>query len=182
MATTIAPSTPSASTLDALCQLRLMWKQDPKTLYTFSRPSQENAVATLLNLSITARSLSFAASPTSSLLSTSTAPLSMRIMRCEVIGSIRGIGLLQIQVEAEGNSIDDSLCDKYLAQSGCCKPPTKCGYMYENVTVWSPVGGVVGANLDCTRWSNEQHMLCHDCDSCKLVCWPVSRKVGGSSP
>ncbi|XP_027356573.1 U-box domain-containing protein 11 [Abrus precatorius] len=55
--------------IDALCQLRLMSKQDPETrpviaelgaipylaetLYSSSHPSQENAAATLLNLSIT---------------------------------------------------------------------------------------------------------------------------------
>ncbi|RDX60834.1 Tetraspanin-3, partial [Mucuna pruriens] len=56
-------------------------------------------------------------------------------------------------------------------QSGCCKPPAECGYTYENETVWGPGGGggggMVGSNRDCNRWSNEQHVLCYDCDSCK---------------
>ncbi|XP_061354968.1 tetraspanin-3-like [Gastrolobium bilobum] len=52
-------------------------------------------------------------------------------------------------------------------QSGCCKPPTECGYIYQNETVWSPGGGVVGTNPDCTSWSNDQQLLCYACDSCK---------------
>ncbi|TKY68308.1 U-box domain-containing protein 4 [Spatholobus suberectus] len=62
-------SVSEATRIDALCQLRLMSKQDPETrpiiadagaipyiaeaLYSSSHPSQENAAATLLNLSIT---------------------------------------------------------------------------------------------------------------------------------
>ncbi|XP_020205890.1 U-box domain-containing protein 17 [Cajanus cajan] len=62
-------SVSEAARMDALCQLRLMSKQDPETrpiiaeagaipyiaetLYSSSHPSQENAAATLLNLSIT---------------------------------------------------------------------------------------------------------------------------------
>ncbi|KAF7823451.1 tetraspanin-3-like [Senna tora] len=54
-------------------------------------------------------------------------------------------------------------------QSGCCKPPTECGYVYENETVWTTGGGVGmgAANPDCLRWSNEQGQLCYGCDSCK---------------
>lgn len=52
-------------------------------------------------------------------------------------------------------------------QSGCCKPPTECGYVYGNETVWTQGGGLVGNNLDCTKWSNDQSQLCYSCDSCK---------------
>lgn len=52
-------------------------------------------------------------------------------------------------------------------QSGCCKPPTDCGYTYVNETLWGPGGGLVGSNPDCTKWSNDQQQLCYDCDSCK---------------
>ncbi|GFZ17936.1 tetraspanin4 [Actinidia rufa] len=52
-------------------------------------------------------------------------------------------------------------------QSGCCKPPTECGNIYVNETVWTIGGGLVGSSLDCNRWSNDQQQLCYDCDSCK---------------
>ncbi|KAL1345411.1 tetraspanin-3 [Arachis duranensis] len=52
-------------------------------------------------------------------------------------------------------------------QSGCCKPPTECGYVYQNETVWNQGGGLVGTDPDCSRWSNDQQMLCYSCDSCK---------------
>ncbi|KAJ6825156.1 tetraspanin-3 [Iris pallida] len=54
-------------------------------------------------------------------------------------------------------------------QSGCCKPPTSCGYLYINETLWSPNGAapMVVDDVDCTRWSNDQGQLCFDCDSCK---------------
>ncbi|GLT37288.1 hypothetical protein SLA2020_116170 [Shorea laevis] len=52
-------------------------------------------------------------------------------------------------------------------QSGCCKPPTECGYAYENETTWNQGGGLVGTDLDCTRWNNDQEQLCYQCDSCK---------------
>ncbi|KAK0606069.1 hypothetical protein LWI29_033849 [Acer saccharum] len=52
-------------------------------------------------------------------------------------------------------------------QSGCCKPPSECGYTYMNETVWNSGGGVVGTNPDCTLWSNDQQVLCYRCNSCK---------------
>ncbi|KAK6141952.1 hypothetical protein DH2020_024302 [Rehmannia glutinosa] len=52
-------------------------------------------------------------------------------------------------------------------QSGCCKPPTSCGFVYINETVWNPGGGLVGSDPDCVRWTNDQDQLCYGCDSCK---------------
>lgn len=52
-------------------------------------------------------------------------------------------------------------------ESGCCKPPTECGYVYGNETIWNPGGGVASANSDCTMWSNDQGQLCYSCNSCK---------------
>ncbi|KAL9682763.1 hypothetical protein QQ045_014571 [Rhodiola kirilowii] len=51
-------------------------------------------------------------------------------------------------------------------QSGCCKPPTVCGYNYLSPTVWiNPVN--VGADPDCPTWSNDQSQLCYNCNACK---------------
>ncbi|XP_031098704.1 protein TORNADO 2-like [Ipomoea triloba] len=51
-------------------------------------------------------------------------------------------------------------------ESGCCKPPTKCGYTYVNPTYWiSPID--MTADMDCLNWNNDQSQLCYSCDSCK---------------
>ncbi|KAF6142873.1 hypothetical protein GIB67_021820 [Kingdonia uniflora] len=51
-------------------------------------------------------------------------------------------------------------------QSGCCKPPTVCGYTFVNPTVWvNPVNPT--SDRDCYLWNNEQSQLCYGCDSCK---------------
>ncbi|KAJ0979327.1 hypothetical protein J5N97_014801 [Dioscorea zingiberensis] len=52
-------------------------------------------------------------------------------------------------------------------ESGCCKPPTSCGYTYLNETFWNPVNGMMINDPDCTQWSNDQQKLCYQCDSCK---------------
>lgn len=51
-------------------------------------------------------------------------------------------------------------------QSGCCKPPTMCGYNYVNPVVWmNPVNPT--ADADCYLWNNDQSQLCYNCNSCK---------------
>lgn len=51
-------------------------------------------------------------------------------------------------------------------QSGCCKPPTICGYQYVNPTTWiNPANPV--ADSDCSLWNNDPNQLCYGCDSCK---------------
>ncbi|RZC51382.1 hypothetical protein C5167_019814 [Papaver somniferum] len=51
-------------------------------------------------------------------------------------------------------------------QSGCCKPPTQCGFTFVNPTYWiSPIN--TAADMDCLMWNNEQKQLCFGCDSCK---------------
>ncbi|KAG5017027.1 hypothetical protein JHK85_023163 [Glycine max] len=51
--------------------------------------------------------------------------------------------------------------------SGCCKPPTKCGYTFVNPTYWiSPIN--TAEDMDCMKWSNDQAQLCYNCDSCKV--------------
>lgn len=61
-------------------------------------------------------------------------------------------------------------------QSGCCKPPTECGYAYGNETFWNPGVGLAGSNADCTKWSNDQELLCYSCDSCKAGVLATLRK------
>lgn len=51
-------------------------------------------------------------------------------------------------------------------QSGCCKPPTECGFTFDNATTW--VGSSSGTtNTDCRAWSNTQAQLCFDCNACR---------------
>ncbi|KAK9278408.1 hypothetical protein L1049_027973 [Liquidambar formosana] len=53
-------------------------------------------------------------------------------------------------------------------QSGCCKPPTYCGFEFKNATYWTvPKSGPAVPDTDCTTWSNDQSKLCYDCKSCK---------------
>lgn len=51
-------------------------------------------------------------------------------------------------------------------ESGCCKPPSDCGFVYNNETVWTPGTGLV-SNTDCNNWNNDQAQLCYSCNSCK---------------
>ncbi|KAI3866488.1 hypothetical protein MKX03_023179 [Papaver bracteatum] len=51
-------------------------------------------------------------------------------------------------------------------QSGCCKPPTVCGYGYVNPILWlNPTNPT--ADPDCYVWNNDQSQLCYGCNSCK---------------
>ncbi|XVF52345.1 hypothetical protein PTKIN_Ptkin05aG0011200 [Pterospermum kingtungense] len=51
-------------------------------------------------------------------------------------------------------------------ESGCCKPPTLCGYTFVNPTNWiSPINNI--ADPDCIQWNNDQTELCYSCNSCK---------------
>ncbi|KAJ0691172.1 hypothetical protein HanOQP8_Chr11g0426121 [Helianthus annuus] len=53
-------------------------------------------------------------------------------------------------------------------RSGCCKPPTECGFTYANETTWNPINSALTVNnYDCNRWSNDQEQLCYNCNSCK---------------
>ncbi|RCV22614.1 hypothetical protein SEVIR_4G246600v4 [Setaria viridis] len=51
-------------------------------------------------------------------------------------------------------------------QSGCCKPPTVCGYAYVGPTAWAGAANPA-ADADCAAWSNDPALLCYGCASCK---------------
>jgi hypothetical protein len=50
-------------------------------------------------------------------------------------------------------------------ESGCCKPPTSCGFTYVSPIMWT--GTPTGTDSDCTTWNNNSTMLCTDCNSCR---------------
>lgn len=51
-------------------------------------------------------------------------------------------------------------------ESGCCKPPTSCGYTYVGGTDWT-ITNTNSTDPDCKTWSNAAMGLCYDCQSCK---------------
>lgn len=51
-------------------------------------------------------------------------------------------------------------------QSGCCRPPSACGFTFVTATTWSNATSLA-ADPDCTTWSNDTSQLCYDCNSCK---------------
>ncbi|KAF5792600.1 putative tetraspanin/Peripherin [Helianthus annuus] len=54
-------------------------------------------------------------------------------------------------------------------ESGCCKPPGNCKYLFVNATYWvPPKSGIQSDDPDCKSWSNNQKKLCYDCGSCKV--------------
>ncbi|KAL3535276.1 hypothetical protein ACH5RR_003742 [Cinchona calisaya] len=52
-------------------------------------------------------------------------------------------------------------------QSGCCKPSNDCKFTYISPTNWTNPGTARSANPDCKAWSNDQNILCFNCESCK---------------
>lgn len=66
-------------------------------------------------------------------------------------------------------------------QSGCCKPPSSCGFTYVNGTTWTPTPAAATNNVDCSRWSNDQQKLCFQCDSCKAGFLDHTRKAWSSA-
>ncbi|KAL5728818.1 Tetraspanin-2 [Ranunculus cassubicifolius] len=51
-------------------------------------------------------------------------------------------------------------------QSGCCKPPTVCGFGYVNPTMWVTPANPT-ADPDCYLWNNDPSQLCYGCTACK---------------
>ena len=60
-------------------------------------------------------------------------------------------------------TLQHMVCD---AQSGCCKPPSVCGFTYVSPTEWTGPARPA-ADPDCALWSNHPGQLCYDCESCK---------------
>lgn len=51
-------------------------------------------------------------------------------------------------------------------QSGCCKPPLACKFLYIDAKHWiTPSNPSV--NEDCAMWDNDPTLLCYRCTSCK---------------
>ncbi|CAM0946112.1 unnamed protein product [Alopecurus aequalis] len=50
-------------------------------------------------------------------------------------------------------------------QSGCCKPPSACGFGYVGPTVWT--NPARAPDQDCGLWSNDPGQLCYECESCR---------------
>ncbi|CAN6182354.1 unnamed protein product [Urochloa humidicola] len=51
-------------------------------------------------------------------------------------------------------------------ESGCCKPPTSCGYTYVNGTDWTKTP-TSSTDPDCQTWDSAGSPLCYNCQSCK---------------
>ncbi|KAF5734096.1 tetraspanin-11 [Tripterygium wilfordii] len=72
-----------------------------------------------------------------------------------------------------GGGVDETASEFYKKnlspiQSGCCKPPSDCGFEFKNATYWiRPKTGPAVKDSDCKTWSNEQQTLCYNCNSCK---------------
>ncbi|XP_059636025.1 tetraspanin-8 [Cornus florida] len=52
-------------------------------------------------------------------------------------------------------------------QSGCCKPADHCNFVYVSPTQWTKTNSSSSTNPDCDAWSNDQNVLCFNCQSCK---------------
>ncbi|KAL3824684.1 hypothetical protein ACJIZ3_020713 [Penstemon smallii] len=52
-------------------------------------------------------------------------------------------------------------------QSGCCKPSNDCQFQYVNPTNWTQTPTSTMRNPDCSAWSNDQNVLCYNCEACK---------------
>jgi hypothetical protein len=50
-------------------------------------------------------------------------------------------------------------------ESGCCKPPSSCNFIFVNATIWQGTPPPSAEDPDCVVWSNAN--LCYNCNSCK---------------
>nr|GMC50761.1 tetraspanin-8-like [Ipomoea batatas]GMC71872.1 tetraspanin-8-like [Ipomoea batatas]GME17126.1 tetraspanin-8-like [Ipomoea batatas] len=78
---------------------------------------------------------------------------------------------------ANGKNADYYKHSLSATQSGCCKPPTYCGFEFHNATYWTtPKAGPAVPHQDCKKWSNVQTELCFECESCKTAVLENLRK------
>ncbi|XP_059664556.1 tetraspanin-10-like [Cornus florida] len=52
-------------------------------------------------------------------------------------------------------------------ESGCCRPPSECGYPAVNASYYDLSFHPISSNKDCKLYENFKHVKCYDCDSCK---------------
>jgi hypothetical protein len=52
-------------------------------------------------------------------------------------------------------------------QSGCCRPPTECGYTIVSPSNFDTSTGSNSSNPDCLTYSNNASIKCYNCQSCK---------------
>lgn len=70
---------------------------------------------------------------------------------------------------AQGNLCKSLQTTPSSIQSGCCQPPSDCGFHMKNATFWEvPALGPAPDDLDCRKWSNNRDKLCYECNSCKV--------------
>ncbi|XP_038973675.1 tetraspanin-8-like [Phoenix dactylifera] len=86
----------------------------------------------------------------------------------ETLSCVRRSPECRILQEEDPQSLDDfnDLSITHI-QSGCCLPPTECGFVFQSVTVWTNPTNTTLNNTDCSTWKNDPSILCYDCQSCK---------------
>eukprot|EP00249_Psilotum_nudum_P036827 c8835_g1_i2 orf=1047-1661(+) len=52
-------------------------------------------------------------------------------------------------------------------QSGCCRPPSECGYPAKNASFYDLSFRSLSSDKDCKLYKNNPAVKCYSCDSCK---------------
>ncbi|XP_024519460.1 tetraspanin-10 isoform X1 [Selaginella moellendorffii] len=52
-------------------------------------------------------------------------------------------------------------------ESGCCRPPSECGFAMKNSTFYDLTSRIRSSNKDCRTYKNDRETKCYNCDSCK---------------